>query len=161
MEKYTQLGETAGIKAKCSEKDRTQLQNEKNKKFDELTQVQKKKVQIKDNIQEAKRNIDHYLTTGPSMIVDEEERMTNIQANYDTAVEDIKKDHPIDEELLENLEKENEELRERAKNVTENIKNMEEQYKEKISSLKVHCEDQDVVMKDKMEGIKEQLSEVD
>lgn len=161
LKRSVAFNELAGTKSRCAENDKALLTKTKNNVFKEMSDKQSLKKNLKDMTTDVFQNIEYIKTTGAQMMADEDDRKTQIRTNYEKCVTDIKSEFPVDEEALAGLEKDNEDLRARAKNVTESIKEMEDLYKERISGLKSFCETKDVTLKDLMENRSEDLKRVD
>lgn len=161
MEKYAALGEIAGIKSRCCEKDQAININEKNRLFSEMTMAQNKKKQIKELITQESQGMENIKKTGASIMEDEESRSVAIKAKFEVAMQEIKDENPVDEELLVQLEDVNKDLRASAAKAGECVKETEEDYKSKIQSLKAHCEEKDKLLNEKVSTLKAPLEEVD
>lgn len=161
LTKLSQFTELAAVKSRCLEKDLGPLSIEKNNLFTQLNNKQNNKNELKDDIKEMSGNVEYIKTTANKIMTDEQERKDNIRKNYDNAIAEIKSEYNVDEDLLKKLEADNDELRDRGKNVTERVKNLEDGYREKINGLKELCGTQDVELKGKLGSVEGDLKELD
>lgn len=161
MEKYAHVAEMAGNKARCCEKDQTFAQSEKSNKFSEMTMTQNKKKECKDLINQETLQVENIKKTGAQILEEEKNRAVAIKARYDEAIQEIKDENPVDEELQASLESDNKDLRAKAMEASESVKKMEEDYKGKIQSLKSHCETNDKTFNEKVESLKSPLETID